>query len=249
MLGTALHSTGVGWAGDLMNTPSVDELRTHPVFGALDAFCLERLFQVARFDQMRRHEVLCTAGERTELIHLILDGIIKISTFAFNEKEVILDILGTGDLVGEEALADERSGYTASVMRDAMMLSVPAAAVRALLARSPEFALAWIRNSYVSKFRLQQRMTELAYGSIEDRLFRILCHLVRHHGMKTSKGNSILQFPLTHQELGNLIGATRETTTVAVGRLKSAGIIGFRERKIILRDRTRSDSAEEEKVG
>jgi CRP-like cAMP-binding protein len=193
--------------------------------------------------------MLSTAGERAEKTMLILDGTVKVVSAAPNQREVILDILGLGDLIAEEAVAEERNAYGASVVRDTVVFSMPAAAIRALLARSPEFAMAWIRGAYTGKRRLQERVTELAYGNIEDRLSRILAHLMKQHGVKTTKGNTMLRFPLTHQELANMIGATRETTTVAVGRLRSAGVIGFRERKIILKEKVKIETPQEEKLG
>lgn len=232
-----------------MSSTVSNELKSHPIFGVLDQFSLERLMLAGSAQPMRRNEVVCAAGERLEHAMLILDGTVKVTAPAPNRREVILDVLGSGDLVGEECVVDERPAYGASVMRDAIVVAIPANVIRSLLARNADFALAWIKYGAASKQRLQQRVTELAYGNIEDRLFRILYHLSKQHGTRTSKGNTILRFPLTHQEIANLIGATRETTTVAVGRLKLAGVIGVRERKIILKDKIRVESPQEERAG
>ncbi|HET6385375.1 MAG TPA: Crp/Fnr family transcriptional regulator [Armatimonadota bacterium] len=232
-----------------MNPPSTEELKTHPVFGALDQYNLERLLQVGRVDQMRRNETLFSPGDRPDKVTLILDGAVKVTAPAANKREVILDIQGAGDVVGEDAIGNEPRATGAVVMRDAALFSFPAAAVRTLWSRSPEFALAWIRYLAGGKQRLQERVIELAYGNIEDRLFRMLFHLARYHGVSTNKGNTVLKFRLTHQELANLIGATRETTTLAVGRLKSSGALSFMDGKIVLKDRLRSEAAQEERAG
>lgn len=230
-----------------MTLPSSDDLRNHVVLGALDQYSLERLLQVARVEQLRRHEAIFSVGDRAERVLLVLDGAVKITASAANAREVILDLLGQGEMVGDEALTDERRSVNAIVLRDARLLSFPVAAIRTLWSRNADFASAWIRYVSSSRQRLHERIAELAYGNIEDRLLRVLVHLARYHGARTKKGNTVLKFPLTHQELANLIGATRETTTLAVNRLKETGTITLVERKIVMRDKNRTDV--EEKAG
>ncbi|GAC1362792.1 MAG: hypothetical protein NVSMB3_11140 [Acidobacteriaceae bacterium] len=101
----------------------------------------------------------------------------------------------------------------------------------------------------MQRLRIEERVTEVAYGNIDKRLIRLLTHLSRYHGTRTRKGNLVLRFTLTHHELANLIGATRETTTLAMGRLKAEGLIGFFERKIVLRERPHTEVEPEEKAG
>jgi CRP/FNR family transcriptional regulator, cyclic AMP receptor protein len=239
-----------------MNGSYCEEFENHAVFGALDSFSLERLLQVGRSDELRRHETLFSEGDRAERVYVILNGAIKVTSEASNHREVILDVLGGTDLVGEEAIGSDRRSTTALAMTDTLVMGFPAAAIRTLWSRNPEFAMAWAKYLAASRSKIQQRITELSYGTIEDRLYRVLLHLARpdESGHKpdasaTKKGILTLKYKLTHQEFANLIGATRETTTLAVGRLKSTGAVQILDGKILVRDTARSDTHLEEKLG
>ena len=43
--------------------------------------------------------------------------------------------------------------------------------------------------------------------------------------------------PFTHAEIAQLIGSTRETVTLILGKLKREGLLGFDRRRVVIRDR------------
>jgi CRP/FNR family transcriptional regulator, cyclic AMP receptor protein len=232
-----------------MSSPSIDDLKCQSAFRVLDIPSLERLTLAGRLEHYRRNDVLFSPDDRADRLMLILEGAVKSTVTAANQREVILEILGPGDIVGEDAVSEERRITGASVMRESTMATFQANAILPLCSENPAFACAWLKYGLGLKRRLQERVAELAYGNIEDRLFRMLHHLALYHGATTKKGNTILRFPLTHQEMANLIGATRETTTLAVGRLRASGAISFLERKIVLKDRVQTEALADERVG
>ena len=60
--------------------------------------------------------------------------------------------------------------------------------------------------------------------NLEDRLYHVLSQAAREHGVQERQGYSI-QFPLTHEELGFLVGAHRVSVTRAIKSLKETGKI------------------------
>jgi hypothetical protein len=75
---------------------------------------------------------------------------------------------------------------------------------------------------------LQQRLTDLTFKALAERLAATLCQLARHN-----PGEPIR---LTHQQLVALVGATRERTTTALGELTKHDLIPLRRGKIIVRN-------------
>ena len=77
---------------------------------------------------------------------------------------------------------------------------------------------------------------------VERRLLLKLRQLAERWGRVTPDGIR-LDLRLTHQELANMVGAVRESVTIALGRLASAGEIEVRNRTLLIR---RHDEAEDE---
>ena len=67
----------------------------------------------------------------------------------------------------------------------------------------------------------------------EDRLHRILHSVAREQG-KVDRRGLIIDFPLTHEELGFLIGAHRVSVTRAMAALKQRGHIRYEGRELIV---------------
>jgi CRP/FNR family cyclic AMP-dependent transcriptional regulator len=82
---------------------------------------------------------------------------------------------------------------------------------------------------------------------VERRLLLKLRQLAERWGRVTPDGIR-LDLRLTHQELANMVGAVRESVTIALGRLASAGEIEVRNRTLLIRpptDGERGDGAED----
>lgn len=73
---------------------------------------------------------------------------------------------------------------------------------------------------------------------VERRLLLKLRQLAERWGKVTPDGVR-LDLRLTHQELASMVGAVRESVTIALGRLAEAGEIEVRNRTLIIRDPTR----------
>jgi CRP-like cAMP-binding protein len=69
--------------------------------------------------------------------------------------------------------------------------------------------------------------------NLEDRLYQVLTQVAKEHGVRSPRGFSI-QFPLTHEELGFLVGAHRVSITKAMKSLKETGRILQEGRNLIL---------------
>ena len=77
------------------------------------------------------------------------------------------------------------------------------------------------------------RVGSLAVTNIEDRLYGVLTSVAKEHGTISPQG-TVIQFPLTHEDLSFLTGAHRVSITRAMKALKAAGKIIHEDRRLIL---------------
>ena len=74
--------------------------------------------------------------------------------------------------------------------------------------------------------------------SNRDRLTHLLLDLAEQYG-RGSNHHFDLSVKLSHQDLANFIGSTRETVTVVLGKMQSEGLLTIRRRRITLRNVSR----------
>lgn len=82
---------------------------------------------------------------------------------------------------------------------------------------------------------LENHLAELVFRDVDLRAVRNLVELARRYGVRTPNG-ILLDLKITQYELGNLIGATRETTSTVLNKMKNDGLIAFNSRKIVITD-------------
>jgi CRP/FNR family transcriptional regulator len=80
---------------------------------------------------------------------------------------------------------------------------------------------------------IQQRLAEMALSNVETRVARTLKRLAERDGVPVSTG-ILLRRRVTHQELAQTIGTSRETVTRCLAALSRSGLVVAREGKIVV---------------
>jgi CRP/FNR family cyclic AMP-dependent transcriptional regulator len=200
-------------------------LAQHFLLKQLDEAELDELLKFAKLRRARAGEVLFQKGDPGDGLLAILKGRIRISTLSEEGKEVVLNILGPGELFGEIALIDgkERSA-DASVMENAELVVIDARDFTPFLAARPELAtrllvflcqrIRWVSNLY----------EDAIFRHLPARLAKHLLWLSTSFGTRTDAGTRI-NIKLSQQDLGNLMGTTRESVNKQMRQWTTDGLI------------------------
>lgn len=164
-----------------------------------------------------RGEALYRMGEPVAASYAIEVGLIKLSLTLPSGRERIVGVAGPGDLVGALTPSAEAYGDTAEALS-------AAAVVRAFDPRRIEHAtaLALATDAYVVQLRHALEEVDLPVAA---RLARTLMRLGERFGQRGDDGRVRLTLPLTHEHLAALVGAARETTTLALSELRQRGLL------------------------
>ena len=165
---------------------------------------------------------------------LIKGGHVKLSKVLEDGTELTLDIRKAGDFVGENMFSEEgQYPVSAYCLEDTLTCGFSRSQFEELVLQHPKVGLQIIKNLSERITWLTSRVGSLAVTNIEDRLYSVLSNVAKEHGTNTPKG-IVIQFPLTHEDLGFLTGAHRVSITRAMKALKGAGKIIHEGRKLIL---------------
>src|SRR5262249_50104086 len=123
-------------------------------------------------------------------------------------------------------------------VEDSEILAIPREDFLELLERRGDLALSVTKLVGLRRQRIETRLRSVLFLPSRARLVRLLIELVEAHGERTGFHYTI-RFPLSHQDLANLIGVSRETVTLALGQLQAEELITVERQRVIVRDMKR----------
>jgi CRP/FNR family cyclic AMP-dependent transcriptional regulator len=119
------------------------------------------------------------------------------------------------------------------LIEDTLTCGFTRANFETLVRENPQIGLRVIRNMGKRIAFLTSRLESMSSGSVPERLFRVLSNIASEHGILDDKGYHVA-FPLTHEELGFLLGVHRVTVTRAMKELTRTGKVLISDRGISL---------------
>jgi CRP/FNR family cyclic AMP-dependent transcriptional regulator len=184
----------------------------------------------------RPRQVIYLPGDRAQGVHFLTTGRIKISKVTRDGKELTLAYRNEGDFFGEPCLLD---GGPREEMAEAMDASVtveiPREMLDTLLRGDGGAAYKFARALIVRRKDLETRVEQLIFKDVGAKLAELLLNLGQEHGIPDPRG-IVVGLKITHQEMANLIGSTRETVSLTLSQFKRKGLIQTEGRKVILAD-------------
>ena len=186
---------------------------------------------------MRRGGLLYSPGDAATHLYLIESGEVKLSRVSAEGRELTLELLGPGDAFGELEILLQRPRECQALARSEGTLRVlERERLLALADAEPAFGRWLTRLMSERQARLQSRLETLLFKSAYGKVAQLLLELADDHGEDTASG-TLINYPITHQEIGNLIATTRETVSYAFMEFRQRGLIATRQRKTVILDR------------
>jgi CRP/FNR family transcriptional regulator, cyclic AMP receptor protein len=213
----------------------VDLIRSVPLFSTLtdDEFNLLAHIFVAR--AYRKNQVIFLEEETGNYMYLVLSGKVKVAKAGTGGKETILAIHRSGDFFGEMSLLDGKTApATVSAMEDSKIISVSGTDFHKYLLHNEKVMLQIIQV-LCARLRQVWQTQSLSSSTADARIRMGVYQLAKRHGIRDAHG-TIIDLKITHQELAEMVGSSRETVTRVLTRLREQGIIEIDQRRITLLD-------------
>ena len=212
-------------------------LRKVTVFSELGNEALERLVPTARLLNFRARQVVYLPGDRATGLHFLGPGRVKISKVTRDGKELTLAYRSAGEFFGEACLLDTSPREEmVEAMEPTASVEIAQEAVDAILQTNVVVAYPFLRSVVQRRRDLEVKVEQLIFKDVVSKLAELLMKLGSEYGVENKKG-LILSLKITHQEMANLIGSTRETVSLTLSTFKRKGYITTEGRKVILADR------------
>jgi len=194
---------------------------------------LDSLCRMARCHDYPRGNILHYRGDTDDAIYVVIRGKVKIVLTSEEGREVVIDLLRPGDLLG----------LVAAASRD----SHPAHAITATESRLAKFKrdtfLSWVESQGLMVDLIWRQLAQRvrhAYNRIGEhvlldvkaRLMLTLLEIAEYEGEPASEGAEIVFTRPTHRELAERIGSSREVVTRLLSELLESDMLNAEGRVI-----------------
>jgi CRP-like cAMP-binding protein len=216
---------------------SIWYIKRCPLFERLTPEECRRLETRARARTFPKKAVIYFPDQPGESVLLLARGRVKILSISPAGREAIFAFIEPGEVFGELAVLDAapRNEY-AEAVEDSLTLAIPREEITALMARHADLALAVTKLIGLRRRRVETRLRNLLFRSCRERVAAVLLELVESHGRPAGPHWDI-DLKLSHQDLANLVGATRETVTLTLGQLQHDRLVRIARGKLAVLDR------------
>lgn len=170
-----------------------------------------------------RGEVITRQGEPVSCLHLVSTGVVRLTSVSPAGREVVVGVLGPGDLFGERALLDGGpSPVEARALQSSNLLAVPVAGIDAVVDRNPATATELLRLIAARLHRTSEALEETLLFDVGARVARRLLRLAIDHGESIAGGVVV---SITQEELARMVGASRESVNRSLASLSARGLV------------------------
>lgn len=185
----------------------------------------DRLHQITDSAEFGRQELIFSPAEAREKVYILKRGEVRIYRYA-GDRKVVVDTLRPGDIFGDLLGESDAApaNYAESIGRTYVCVAGKAEFF-STLRLWPDVALRILQKFGSRISEAEEKIRDLAGLNVT---LRLLNELVRHAKLDSTPetvGLPVISHRLTHQELADRIGSSRETVTKAMAVLKMHGYI------------------------
>jgi len=207
-------------------------LKNVPLFEDFSDEELEKLLVISKEKTYPKDAVIFQKGDLGNFFFLICSGRVKVIIETEEGKEGILSILYPTEFFGEMSLLDGEP-------RSATVVALEETRVRndflILLYKHPELALKILKTLSLRLRKANRQIETLMFLDAPGKVARLLIDIAQERGKKINN-EILIDLEFTRQELGNLIGVSRETTTRILKSFEEDGILSIERNQVIIKD-------------
>ncbi|HLZ64847.1 MAG TPA: Crp/Fnr family transcriptional regulator [Aliidongia sp.] len=210
-------------------------LRNHELFRELTPEELDQLIGVARVEDVRAKSPIFHKGAPGESMMAVVTGEVKISAPAADGREIVLAMMGEGEVFGEIALLDgsERTA-DATAVTNCTLLVIHRRDFLPFLNAHPHVAIRLLRVVCQRLRRTTEQVEDLLFLNLPSRLAKKLLHLSGANVDRPRERAPIIR--QSQREIGNLVGLSRESINKQLSRWQKEGLLTLRDGMIVLDD-------------
>ena len=197
----------------------------------------ERITALAKDRTYPEGSHLFWEGDTADKLFLLKSGRVKITKSTDEGKELILYMYQAGDLVGQvDPFHSTKHSFTAEVVEEAEVGVIEQREIEMLICQHCEFSIDFMKWMGIHHRLTQTKFRDLMMYGKPGALTSTLIRLSNTYGQHLEDGGILINKKITHTDLSNMIGATRESVNRMLSDLRKRGVLEYENGMIVIRD-------------
>lgn len=184
-------------------------------------------------------ELIGSLGNNSNDVYILVKGRVKIFELTAAGKEVILWFCCDGELIGfAEALVSSRVSshqINAQACGHGELMVIKHLDFLDFMSDNPTVVMSVVQSLGFRLREVSEVLMDISSSDVTSRVVKLLSRLGGLYG-KSVDGGVYIDIPITHQEMADMIGTSRQSVTTILGELKRQGMIKIEHRMIFIRN-------------
>lgn len=210
-----------------------NSLKKTELFSSLNVDELRTVREKVMIKKFKKNEVILHEENTSVFMYIILDGEAKVAQVTDEGKEIIVTMHRSGDFFGELSLIDGRTApATVTATKDS---------ITAIISKDDFYSLLYSQRKvldnllHILSSRLREawkRIQLLNFNNASQRIKMLFLMLSETYG-KEERDGTVLNIKLTHKDIADMAGLTRETVTRVLDKWQRTGEIKILKNRLI----------------
>ena len=223
-----------------MTSPSYEEKRQifeqHFLLGKLSGDEIDTLLHYARVERYPSGREIFLKGSPGQCMMAVLRGTVKMSSVSSEGKEIVFNIMNSGECFGEIALLDgEERSADAVAMTECELLVLSRRDFIPILEKRADLCMILLRVLCQRLRQTSEQVEDVLFRHLESRVAKALLHLAESASLHGVPGSSV-ELHVSQRELGNIAGGSRESVNKILQSWHKADLISLGKGSIVIRD-------------
>lgn len=211
-------------------------LKNINILDGMDDAQMKMVEKITTMSRLGKHHIIYFPDQPSNNIFFLKEGHVKLYRLHEDGREIILDVLGPGEIFGELGFVEQGvRSEAAETLDDALICTMTMKDFEHLLLHNPEFTLRLTKWIGLRLRRFEEKMSDMVFKDVTKRIISFLVRYAEDFG-KMKEGAVHVSSFLSHAEIAYLTAASRQTVTTVLNELKARRLIEFSRKSLVIRN-------------
>lgn len=197
---------------------------------------MEYMSKTASMRGCTKNQIIYFPEDSSNVIYFLKQGKVKISRHSEEGKEIIITILGPGEIFGELSISGEgRREEIAEALEESIICALSIQELEKMMEKNPKFNIRITKFIGIRLKKIESRLASLIFKSTENRIKSFIKEMADDHGTKIGIETEV-KLNLTHDDIAKLTATSRQSVTSVFNELEKDNVILYNRKRILIKD-------------
>lgn len=204
----------------MLNENTLRIARSSLLLKSMPQTVVDSLFKTATTRTAKRGETLFLQGEQAQVIHIVLDGWVKLYRIAPNGNEAIVNVFTQGSSFGEAvAFRHEEYPVSGEAVTDCTLMHISASSLIAMMKEQPQICVSVLAATFLHLHALVGQVEQIKAQTGAQRVAEFLLDLCQ-----CDTGDCVVTLPYDKVLIAGRLGMKPESLSRAFTKLRPVGV-------------------------